>query len=118
LKLIFNFLNVAFKIPVEILAHFKSFFFKNERIPPSLFQRITTTISRTFVLYLPKFLLKLIFGTLSKIVYRTKKGKRWVKKLDASNENDEWEGYLIADNIENSEIGKDADMIILYAHGK
>jgi RNA polymerase subunit RPABC4/transcription elongation factor Spt4 len=44
--------------------------------------------------------------------------KHWVKKLDASNEKNGWEGYLIADDVEHSEIGKDVDMIILYAHGK
>ena len=44
--------------------------------------------------------------------------KDWVKKLDASNEHDGWEGYLIANGAEQSEIGKDADIIILYAHGR
>ncbi|GES93443.1 alpha/beta hydrolase [Rhizophagus clarus] len=109
-------LILSFKIPKEILAHFKSLFFKNKRIPPSLSQRIMTTMSRTFELYLPTFLLKLMIRTLSKIIYSVK-GRRWVKKLDANNEKDGWEGYLIADNVKHSEIGKDADMIILYAHG-
>ena len=44
--------------------------------------------------------------------------RNWVKKLDTRNEQDEWEGCLIADNVEQSEIGENADMIILYAHGK
>lgn len=44
--------------------------------------------------------------------------KHWVKKLDANNEQDGWEGYLIANGVDHSEIGKDVDMIILYAHGK
>lgn len=47
----------------------------------------------------------------------SKKQKHWVKKLDASNEKDGWEGYFIADDVKNSEIGKDIDMLILYAHG-
>ncbi|CAB4464527.1 unnamed protein product [Rhizophagus irregularis] len=110
-------LILSFKIPIEIFAHFKSFFFNNnKRIQPTLSQRIMATTSRILELYLPTFLLKIILRILSKIVRRVK-GRRWVKKLDASNEKDEWEGYLIAENVEHSEIGKDADMIILYAHG-
>jgi hypothetical protein len=57
-----------------------------------------------------------LFGT-STLISRKQK-KRWVKKLDASNESDGWEGYFIADDVEHSEIGKDVDMFILYAHGK
>ena len=38
--------------------------------------------------------------------------------MDASNEKDGWEGYLIADDVENSKIGENIDMFILYAHGK
>ena len=43
--------------------------------------------------------------------------KDWVKKLDVNNEHDGWEGYLIANDAEQSEIGKNTDMIVIFAHG-
>jgi hypothetical protein len=83
---------------------------------PSLYQRITATILRTFELYLPLWLLRKLFSG-SEIMTRGKRN-HWVKKLNTSNEQDGWEGYLIADGADLSELGKDVDMFILYAHGK
>ncbi|RIA85797.1 Alpha/Beta hydrolase protein [Glomus cerebriforme] len=73
-------------------------------------------MSRTYTLYLPTSFLRKIFFILGKFA-RGCNGRHWVKKLDASIEQDGWEGYLIADGVKNIEIGKDTDMIILYVHG-
>ncbi|RIA80826.1 Alpha/Beta hydrolase protein [Glomus cerebriforme] len=110
-------LILAFKIPLEILAYFTSFFFKNGQLPPTLLQRITTSVIKSAQLCLPVWLLRKIvsFGVFGRIPHEQQ--KHWVKKLDATNEQDGWEGYLIADNVEYSEIGRDVDMIIIYAHG-
>ncbi|RIA80824.1 alpha/beta hydrolase fold-domain-containing protein [Glomus cerebriforme] len=107
-------LILAFMIPIVILAHLTSFFIKSECIRPTLYQRIIVTVAKTFQYYLPLKLLRK-FGTFGKISHEQR--KHWVKKLDANNDQDGWEGYLIADCIEYSEIGRDVDMVILYAHG-
>lgn len=81
-----------------------------------MYQRITATILRTFELYLPLWLLRKLFSGSEK--FTRGKQNHWVKKLNASNEENGWEGYLIADGVDRAEIGKDVDMVILYAHGK
>ncbi|CAB4398863.1 alpha/beta-hydrolase [Rhizophagus irregularis] len=108
-------LVLAFKIPLAILAYFTSLFFDKECLTPSLYQRITATILKTFELYLPLWLLRKLFSGSEK--FTRGRQNHWVKKLNTSNEEDGWEGYLIADGVDRAEIGKDADMIILYAHG-
>ncbi|GBB97788.1 hypothetical protein RclHR1_03070004 [Rhizophagus clarus] len=112
-------LVLALKIPLAILDHCTSFFFfKKGHTPPSLYQRVTVSIFKTFQLYLPLWLIRELHkscGTMRVISHEQK--EHWVKKLDANNEQDGWEGYLIANDVNHSEIGKDVDMIILYAHG-
>ncbi|GBB97789.1 hypothetical protein RclHR1_03070005 [Rhizophagus clarus] len=103
---------LAIRIPLAIIAHFATFLFRNECLTPSLYQRITAVILKTFELYLPLWLLRKLFSGSAR-----GKRNRWIKKLDANNEQDGWEGYLIADGVDQSEIGKDVDMVILYAHG-
>lgn len=77
------------------------------------------TIFKTFQLYLPLWLVRKLYKLCEALkTISDEQKKHWVKKLDASNEKDGWEGYLIADGVDHSEIGKDVDMIILYAHGK
>ncbi|CAI2170229.1 8566_t:CDS:2 [Funneliformis geosporum] len=78
---------------------------------------------RTITTYFPNWLLRIVFNSSAALeqvlygLYQEKQQKHWVKKLEATNEKDGWEGYLIADNVENSEIGKNVDSVILYAHG-
>ncbi|CAB4411668.1 unnamed protein product [Rhizophagus irregularis] len=118
LSVLYCVLILAFKIPLVILAYFTFYFFKKGHKSPNLFQRISATIFKTFQFHLPLWLIRKLYnscGTLKIISHEQK--KHWVKKLDASNEKNGWEGYLIADDVEHSEIGKDVDMIILYAHG-
>ncbi|CAG8519927.1 7693_t:CDS:2 [Funneliformis mosseae] len=113
----------AFKIPLVFLACFVSLFIIKDHKSPTLFQRLVAVIIRTITTYLPTWLLRIVVNsaaTFEQVVYglyQEKQQKRWVKKLETTNEQDGWEGYLIADDVENSEIGKDADSVILYAHG-
>ena len=44
-----------------------------------------------------------------------KRRRKWCRKVkNAKN----WKAYLIAEDAEHSEIGDNADVVILYAHGK
>jgi hypothetical protein len=99
---------------LTILTHVKFFLFKNERIPPTLFQRLFNVFVKAGTI-LPLQLSRQTLKLASKGIERR---KDWVKKLDASYKRDGWEGYLFANDAEQSEIGKDADMILLYVHGR
>ena len=115
---------LAIRIPLEIPAYCISLCFKTERTPPTLYQRLIGIIIRTTTSNLPVWLIRKLIDygvTSQQFIYglcREKQRKRWVKKLDANYEQDGWEGYLITIDANNSEIGEDADKVILYAHGK
>ena len=107
---------LAFKIPLVTLEHIKSLVHnKDERTPPTLLQRISCVAARTFAMYLS---LSVMYKLSMVGVKRNEQQKHWVKKLDVNNEDDGWEGYLVSEGAEQSEIGKNSDTIILYAHGK
>jgi len=83
-------IRIAFKIPFAFLAYFASFLFKNERTPQTLYQRLTVIFIKTFQLYLPLWLLRRVVKLFTTSIFVSH--KRWVKKLDVSDEHDGWEG--------------------------
>ncbi|CAG8584016.1 7675_t:CDS:2, partial [Dentiscutata heterogama] len=93
---------------------------EQKRTPPNLKQRLTAAIVKTIVETLPLWMIRSIFdltGVIEQItngMYAGKQRDKWCRRLKGG---DGWDGYLIAEDAETADVGENADMVILYAHG-
>ncbi|CAG8749234.1 12571_t:CDS:2, partial [Dentiscutata erythropus] len=92
---------------------------KSEHLP-NLKQRLTAVITKTIVETLPLWMIRSIFdltGAIEQIangMYAGKQRDKWCRRLKGG---DGWDGYLIAEDAKTTDVGENADMVILYAHG-
>ncbi|CAG8768417.1 3155_t:CDS:2, partial [Racocetra persica] len=90
------------------------------RTPPDLKQRLAATIIKTIAETLPLWIVRYLLYLASVVeqisngMYTGKQRDHWCRRLKGG---DGWNGYLIAENANTVDVGDNADIVILYAHG-
>ncbi|CAG8599943.1 7461_t:CDS:2 [Cetraspora pellucida] len=110
----------GYRIPFAFILYLSTSIFKQSQPAPDLGQRLAATLIKTIVEILPLWMVRLIFnftGVVEQIengMYMGEQRNKWCRRLKGG---DGWDGYLIAENAKTEDVGENADMIILYAHG-
>ncbi|CAJ0890432.1 5244_t:CDS:2, partial [Entrophospora sp. SA101] len=109
------------RLPLDFFKYVTTFFSRENK--PTLYQRYISTIISTILETLPLWMVRGLvysFGFINNHILNGlwlggSKRSYWCRKLKIKDAN--WRGYFIAENAEKLDVGQDADVVILYAHG-
>ncbi|CAJ0768370.1 6428_t:CDS:10 [Entrophospora sp. SA101] len=111
---------ISLVILTNIIAYIALKYTTRSRELPTLYQRVSATFAKAFTENLPLWLIRILYDMIGWSEQAIngfligKKRRKWCRKIK-NGEN--WTGYLIAEDAQNLEVGDDANVVILYAHG-